>query len=302
MKLDVICPTYNRADLLATALDSFATAVEPFAGQVRLIVADNNSRDTTRATVEAFAARCPAPVLYVFEAKQGRHHALNAALAHADGDVVAFFDDDERLVPGWIAAIFEAMADPGTDFIGGPVLPDWSAPAPDWLPQGAYGGVLGIIDHGPKIRRYAPDDLPAMLTGGNCAIRKPMLDACGPYSNELMYAEDRYMWGQLVRHGARGFWIPALRVAHHVPLKRLNKRYFRLWASQEGRTLGKVDGAASGPGFPPWMLKAAATMVPRLFSPSPSRRFTAELELRKFAGYFIARNLPFLPEPYHDRA
>jgi hypothetical protein len=82
----------------------------------------------------------------LFEPKQGRHHALNC--------------------------IAENFATAGVDFIGGPVLPDWSSEPPEWLPKHGYGGVLGIIDHGNRRRRYGSAGFTEMLTGGNTAIRR----------------------------------------------------------------------------------------------------------------------------------
>ncbi|TCT06580.1 glycosyltransferase [Aquabacter spiritensis] len=309
MKLDVILATYNRADILRGALESFAVAARPFGARVRLVVVDNNSTDHTAAVVAEFRSRWPGACLALFEPKQGKHHALNCAMARIKADLVGQFDDDERLAPDWVEVIFANMADPATDFIGGPVVPEWDVTPPDWLPRAGYGGVLGLVDNGPVRRRYGEPGFPAMLTGANFAMRRVVLAACGPYRDGDLYAEDRYMWNQLMRLGAQGWWVPELAVRAKVPAKRLTKAYYRRWAFQEGRTLGKETRQAGGTllGAPRWLwgeaLRNAATSFAGLVRPmEPSRRFLAEIELRKFAGYYIARNLPFIRDTYYSRA
>ena len=179
MKIDVILPTYNRADLLTRALDSALDATTPAGHTIQIIVVDNNSTDRTKALVADYMSKCGPRLQYLFEPKQGRHHALNCGIAQSSADVIAFFDDDERLVPSWFETIAENFARPDIDFIGGRVLPEWSAPPPAWLPKRGYGGVLGIIDHGNRRRRYRTPDFPEMLTGGNTAMRRSALTACG---------------------------------------------------------------------------------------------------------------------------
>ena len=234
MKIDVILPTYNRADLLTRALDSALDATTPAGHTIQIIVVDNNSTDRTKALVADYMSKCGPRLQYLFEPKQGRHHALNCGIAQSSADVIAFFDDDERLVPSWFETIAENFARPDIDFIGGPVLPEWSAPPPAWLPKRGYGGVLGIIDHGNRRRRYRTPDFPEMLTGGNTAMRRSALTACGPYSPDYMYTEDRYMWERLCAIGAGGDYVPEFVVYHHIPAKRLQKSYFRQWARNDG--------------------------------------------------------------------
>ena len=128
MRIDVVIATYNRASLIGPAIASFAA--NTWDGAARLIVVDNNSSDGTRAAVEAAQAAHPAAdIQYLFEPQQGKAYALNRGIAAADGDVMAFYDDDERLAPDWLSVLAEEFADPAVAFVGGPVRPDWSATA-----------------------------------------------------------------------------------------------------------------------------------------------------------------------------
>jgi glycosyltransferase involved in cell wall biosynthesis len=52
MKIDVIRPTYNRADLLPRALDSAVNAADPDGHEVQVIIVDNISSDQTKTVAE----------------------------------------------------------------------------------------------------------------------------------------------------------------------------------------------------------------------------------------------------------
>jgi glucosyl-dolichyl phosphate glucuronosyltransferase len=313
MRIDAILPTYNRAELLSRALDSVVQASVPKDDEVQVIIVDNNSNDQTPAVVENYASRTAIRLKYLFERKQGRHHALNCGIAQSAADVIAFFDDDERLVPTWFETIAENFKQPAIDFIGGPVLPDWSVAPPTWLPKGGYGGVLGIIDHGRERRRYRTPDFPEMLTGGNTAIRHSVLAQCGPYSPEYMYTEDRYMWQRLCAIGARGEYVPELIVYHHIPAKRLQKSYFRQWARNDAHNRGKMARVSPLPGqsllgAPLWMWRrfagsilSSCTGLVRHGIDDPDR-FRAELDVIDFTSFVMGRNFPSLSEKYVDRA
>lgn len=139
MRLDVILPTYNRQDLLPSALNSLFAAEIPAGLEVSVTVVDNNSKDGTRAVIESFQQRFGDRIHYCFEKKQGRSHALNAGIAATTGDLIGVIDDDEEIDPQWYVTAFEAFRNSDLDFIGGPYVPRWSVAVPDWLPR-EYGG------------------------------------------------------------------------------------------------------------------------------------------------------------------
>ena len=95
MHVDVILPTYNRADLLGRALDSLLAAAVPADMTVTIAVVDNNSRDETHGVVTARMSGTGSRVRYLREERQGRSFALNCGIAATSGDLVAMVDDDE---------------------------------------------------------------------------------------------------------------------------------------------------------------------------------------------------------------
>ena len=92
--ITVILCTYNRCEELAGALQSIALSQVASSVTWEVLVVDNNSTDQTRSIVENFCRQYPGHFRYLFEAQPGKSYALNAGIANASGEVLAFVDDD----------------------------------------------------------------------------------------------------------------------------------------------------------------------------------------------------------------
>ena len=112
MNIAVVLCTYNRCQSLAKALESLAVSCVPGYVRWRVLVVDNNSSDQTRAVVEDFARRFLGRFEYHFERRQGKSHALNLGIQHANADILAFVDDDVQVDAHWLHKITVPMEDP----------------------------------------------------------------------------------------------------------------------------------------------------------------------------------------------
>lgn len=248
LSASVLICTYNRAQLLRTTLDSLrcVRSSRPW----EIVVVDNNSDDDTRDIVTAFASTSPVPVQYLFEARQGKSHALNSGLSNVRGDVVVFTDDDVEVTPDWLNQACDTMErDLSIDYTGGPVRPLWGEPPPRWLDQqrGDLWGTLAILDYGPD--SFVFEDRHRVPLGVNMAIRRSLIDRIGGFHPELG-RRGRSLLGQeqaefLARGhacGIRGRYVPGMEVWHYVPGARLTTRYFRRWWYWKGVSRARVDG------------------------------------------------------------
>ena len=307
MLLDVIIPTYNRADMLGRTLESLLAARVPAGLTARVTVVDNNSKDGTRRAVEREMGRFGSRLGYVFEGRlQGRSPAINAGVEATSGELVAMIDDDEEVDAGWLEAIAAAFADPAIDFIGGPCLPRWGAERPDWFPEGRRG-VVGWVDDGDRVQVYGPE-FPGMLMGGNSVFRRETLRRVGLYATHLgrtdkhlLSCEDEDMYHRLLAAGAHGEYRPDLVIYHYVPPERLTRSYFRRWCFWRGVSAGVVDRERRAPvayfvGVPRWILGRAARAVPRVLArplrrgADPASLFADELDIYDFVGFFYGKH------------
>ena len=305
MKLDLIIATHNRAMLLTRLLESLRAAERPPELSVRVIVVDNNSTDGTREAVLSQKAILDHPVLYVFEAKQGKTAALNRGLKEIEGDLVGFLDDDEEVDKKWLRTIHRAFQDPSIDFISGPYRPNWGAEPPKWLPK-SYPAVIGWIDPGNHVLKYG-DDYDGIMMGGNAIVRRAFIDRVGPFNLDLGRTAERLTTGEdadyherLVAAGARGYYLPDLVIYHYIPPERLTKRYHRRWCFYRGISLAHIDRARRQPvryflGVPRYLFGDAARGVLTLARAAGQRAldsehaFSSELRLWDLAGFLYGK-------------
>jgi len=146
MKISVIIPTYNRAHYLKLAIDSFLSqSFDPCSYEI--IVADNNSSDSTRELLERYSADHPGKVKYIREPRQGVHFARNSGAKIAAGDILYFADEDviaDKDLLREIVKIFDY--DPKIASATGRVLPRWESEPPKWVRKIFYNCLLSIND------------------------------------------------------------------------------------------------------------------------------------------------------------
>lgn len=120
MRTAVIVTTYNRPDALAAALDGYCAQDNP---TFELLVADDGSREDTRALVAAYASRAPFPLKHVWQEDRGFRPgaARNRALAEADADYVIFSDGDCVPPPAFVSR-HAALAEAGAFLAGNRIL------------------------------------------------------------------------------------------------------------------------------------------------------------------------------------
>lgn len=227
--ISVIVCTHNRARFLRGALQSVVDQEFP-RHDYAVIVVDNASSDDTRQVVADF--RSDGNVSYVHEPKLGLNHARNTGWRAAEGEYVAYFDDDALAEPGWLAAIRDvfAAAD-GPAIIGGRVDPIWEAERPSWLSDGA-ATALTIVDWGATARPLA--QVPReWLSGVNFAMPVSLLQELGGFDlrldrvgNRLLSNGDILIQRRAQQRGYPCLYHPEMRVRHAVPAARLTQRWF----------------------------------------------------------------------------
>ena len=91
-KISAIICTYNRRDLIASALKSLCdqTLEKKY---FEVIVVDDGSVDLTRKTVESYSSRLP--IRYSYQENAGLASARNHGLYLACGEIIVFLDDDD---------------------------------------------------------------------------------------------------------------------------------------------------------------------------------------------------------------
>jgi hypothetical protein len=219
MRLSVIVPTCNRAELALRAMDSALAA-----GAAEVVVIDDASVDRTW---ERLAGRYGADArvrAIRLDENAGPSSARNRGLAVAGGDLVLFLDSDDTLAPDALAlatAAFDAV--PALQFLtlegescavdGSRVergivrgaCPGWNGPGFD---AERFVEVPLASPRGPLVLSVG-DCLPAIAYGdlfylSGLVVRREAALAAGPFDPRLRYLEDWDFTARLCLQGIGG--------------------------------------------------------------------------------------------------
>jgi succinoglycan biosynthesis protein ExoM len=137
--ISVCIATYKRPTLLVTLLESIATQQVPNGLSFEIVVVDNDRNGSARDGVSTFAARHPQlAIVYAIEGEKNISLARNKSVQMAQGQYIAFIDDDEYAAPLWLKHLRECLINFNADAVFGPVLPDFPDNSPAWLKKGNF--------------------------------------------------------------------------------------------------------------------------------------------------------------------
>lgn len=231
LDLSLIIATYNRAEQLMVTLESVAMQHYPTA-RWECIVVDNNSKDNTRERVEAFAAAHPTLQLrYCFEQNQGLSYARNRGIEEAEGEILAFVDDDERIVEEFVAAYVELFAShPDAMSAGGKIIAEYPTGRPHWMSKYTERPIANPMDFGQSIKPFPKGCIPG---GGNMAMRRSVFDLIGKFDTslgrtgkQLIGGEESDLFERIEAAGMPCYYVPRAVMYHIIPESKLTHDYF----------------------------------------------------------------------------
>ena len=183
ISISVIIPTLNRCQILAEALASVRTQSLP-AHAYELIVVDNGSTDKTAQLVQELNRDGGKPIRYVYESRPGLHWARHAGAKAAQGEILAYTDDDAVVTQNWLLALKSAYENSLVVAAGGPIHVRWRRQPPAWVPP---LGTFGHLDYGSDYKELS---WPKIICGGNFSVRKRALFEVGGFNPDTS-VEDR---------------------------------------------------------------------------------------------------------------
>lgn len=146
--------------------------------------------------------------------KVGPAEKRNLGAKRAQGEILAFLDDDAYPEIRWLARAWENFKDPKIAAIGGPA----TTPASDSLRQKTSGACLASSLFGGIVDRYRPgrqkklvDDWPSV----NFLVRKTIFQKIGGFNSAYWPGEDTKFCLDLIQAGNKILYDPAILVYHH---------------------------------------------------------------------------------------
>lgn len=211
--------TFKRPELLRRLLGAVPALRTEGVLTYSVVIADNDRERSAEAVVREFAASAAFRVTYCSEPRQNIALARNKTLEHAEGDFIAFIDDDEYPSAEWLVELLGALRAHNADGVLGPVRPHFEETPPDWAVRG------GFFER-PRHRTGYRMGLKEARTG-NLLFARRMIDGVSPVFREQFGSggEDVDFFRRMMEQGRVFIWCDEAPVFESVPASRANRRY-----------------------------------------------------------------------------
>lgn len=234
--ISVCVCTYKRPRQLRQLLHSIERQATTGLFDFSIVVVDNDANKSARNVIEMWRERSNISILYGVEPQQNIALARNACVAMANGELVAFVDDDEEPSTDWLSRLYEALTEYAADGVIGPVLPRFGENAPSWA-------VKGGVFRRPSFRTGEVMHWSAAGIGNALLKREVLRELDGPFRPQFgAGGEDQDLFRRAIDRGRVFVWS-AEALCHEPVLPERTTIRFQL---RRALLRGKV--ALNGPG------------------------------------------------------
>jgi glycosyltransferase involved in cell wall biosynthesis len=186
--VSVIIPTYNRAELIAPAVQS---VVDQTYTKIEIIVVDDGSTDNTREVLRKYHQE----VDYIYQERSERSRARNEGFRYSRGDYIAFLDSDDLWLPMKIekqVQVLNEKSDVGLVYTDVELIDINGNP---------YGGQ---ICWDTPVRKVLYEDLMThnviMGSTSSVMVRRQCIDRVGLFDESMNACEDLDLYRRIARY------------------------------------------------------------------------------------------------------
>lgn len=216
----------------------------------------------------------------LFESRLGKTYALNNAIKNANGEILAFVDDDHIVSKEYLEAVCKATSENVFyNIFCGRLLPNWDGTEPKWVHDNTEYPIrpfpFPFFDLGKTMVEIRPEKGMFLPQGGNLIIRKSVFQKIGlfskrlgPKGHNLSGGEDIEFIKRALKNGERLLYIPEILQLHYIDRFRLTlpylmkKAYYRSMIASQ---LSEVVTTQHGRHIPPYLYRQIFSRLIRAF-------------------------------------
>ena len=225
-KVSVVVSTYTK-DRLGWVLDCIDSLKEQSLPPKEIILVLDPDQDL----IEFFKFRIPSSIRILVSESGGLSNARNVGAKNAEGEIVAFIDDDAVADKAWLENLVENYDNPEVIGVGGLIKPSWESKRPVWFPEELDWIVgcsyKGLPTHKAEVRNPI---------GCNMSFRKDVFEKVGYFRSDVGRFGKKLLGSEEPEFSIRAIekiskskiiYAPSAIVHHRVPKNRANLKY--LW-------------------------------------------------------------------------
>ena len=235
--LSIIIPTCHPVENLHSLLKAL-TIQENADFLWEVVITDNHPSQANKSQWLDMKEKYPFSIQYTAEERPGLHYARHGGAMYANGEFLAYIDDDEIPCSTWVSTALR-LIDGQADAVGGKVLPLWESQPPAWIdifwntcPNGRFCAPLGLLELGEKVLH---DIHPFLIFGGNFFITRKILiqlkgfnpDGMPDYLLRFRGDGENALMLKLLAGKFRNMYDPNATAFHKVPEHRMTLTYFQ---------------------------------------------------------------------------
>ncbi|BAQ64044.1 glycosyltransferase family 2 protein [Geminocystis sp. NIES-3709] len=211
-QISIVIPTYNRPEKLKNCLQSL-TKLDYNKNSFEVIVVDDGSPQSLESIISYFQ---PLINLKCIQQKNlGPATARNKGVSQAQGEYMAFTDDDCEVTPLWLSIFADGFAQNPDAILGGFII--------NKLKENIYSEASQkLVDYLYSYYNAIPEQS-KFFTSNNFAISKIIFQKIGGFNTTfpLAAAEDRELCDRLYSQGYKMIYLPKAQVehSHYLTLK-----------------------------------------------------------------------------------
>ena len=201
-RVSVIIPAYHHAAFIGEAIDSvLAQTYRDF----EIVVVNDGSPDETEEVLRPYIES--GKIRYLWQANQGAAAARNRGVEVAEGELLAFLDDDDQWLPDKLEWQVACLEESDALMVAGTSLLQGASNKPRWRSRSQAYDVLTLAD----FFKGNPVGSP-----GQALIRKADLVRAGGFDVAIWGADDLDLWMRLSQRGEiRRYRRPCLLYRQH---------------------------------------------------------------------------------------
>jgi glycosyltransferase involved in cell wall biosynthesis len=197
--VSIVTPSFNQGRFLRRTIDSVLSQDYP---RVEYLVLDGGSSDDSVEILRSYGTR----FFWLSEKDQGQADAINKGLQRAHGEIIAYLNSDDVLLPGALTSVVAHFQRyPGWDLV--------------------YGNAYHIDEDDRILRVYPSADYHFERLLQDCCICQPatfwrrgIMDRVGLFDTGLHYALDYDYWMRIGLAGGRLRHVPEfVACSRHYP-------------------------------------------------------------------------------------